>query len=294
MKKIIFTLSLALSTYSFAQLQSPMLSPLAKMEQTIGLTKVNIEYSRPQKANRTIFPTTIPYGQVWRAGANKNSILSTDDNLIFGKDTLKAGSYAMYITPEANEWTLIFYKTTDNWGTPAEFSKEKVALEVKTKVAKNIKPVESFTIQLENVTINGAVLTFAWDNITSSFPFQVTTDAKMKNNIAKAFAGPSAGEYYKAADYILNANGDMNDALTYISKAVEMAGNDNAPFFYLRKKALIQANLKDYKGAIETATSSLEAAKKVGNDEFVRLNEASIKEWNKSIAPDKKKLFGNK
>ncbi len=294
MKKLIFTCSLALSTVTFSQLQAPMLSPLAKLEQTIGLTKVSIEYSRPQKANRNIFPSAIPYGQVWRAGANRNTVFSTDDRLVFGKDTLKAGSYALFVIPEATEWTLLFYKSIENWGVPTDFSKDKVALEVKTKITKNIKPVENFTIQIDNVTINNAILTMTWDNVATAFPFQVMTEAKMQNNIAIAFAGPSATDHYKAADYLLNSNGDMNQALEHINQAIVLAGNENAPFFYIRKKALIQANLKDFKGAIDTASMSLDAARKAGNDEYVRLNEASIKEWTKTLSSDKKKLFGNK
>lgn len=292
MKKLIFSLSLAVSSISFAQIQSPALSPLAKVEQTVGLTKLTIEYSRPQKNNRAIFPSVIPYGQVWRAGANKNTLLTTDNKLIFGKDTLNAGTYSLFVRPEASEWTLIFYKTTNNWGVPENFNTENVVLEVKSKITKNLKPVENFTIAVDNITIHNAILSLAWDNITTNFPFNVNTDQQMKANIEAMFAGPSAADYHKAADYLLNSNGDMTAALEYITKAIEMSGGEKAPFFFHRKKALIQANLKDYKSAVETAMVSLEQAKKAGNDEYVRMNEASIKEWGKLASPDKKKLFG--
>ena len=115
MKKIIFTIALAISSTTFAQLQSPQLSPIAKIEQTVGLTNVQIEYSRPQKNGRDVFKEVVNDGQIWRTGANKNSILTTDDKLVFGKDTLKPGSYSLFILPEGKEWTLYFYKTTDNW-----------------------------------------------------------------------------------------------------------------------------------------------------------------------------------
>ena len=280
MKQIIFTLALAISSATMAQLSSLQLSPLAKLEQTVGLTNVAVEYSRPQKNNRNIFPDVVAYGQVWRAGANKNSILTTDDKLVFGKDTLNAGSYAIFVKPEANQWTLIFYKSTNNWGVPAEMTPSNIALEVKANTAKAGKTIENFTIAIDNVTINGASLTMAWDNTFVAFPFTVLTDAKMQSNITKVLAGPSANDYYRAADYLLNSNGDMKAANEYITKAVAMYG-ENTAFHVYRKMALIQANLGDYKTAIETAKKSTELAKAAGNMEYVRMNDDSIKDWSK-------------
>lgn len=280
MKRIILTIALAISATTHAQLQGPMLSPLAKIEQTVGLTNIAVEYSRPQKNDRKVFPDVVPYGQIWRAGANKNSILKTDDKLIFGKDTLAAGAYGIFVQPDEKQWTLFFYKSTDNWGVPSDFSKEKVALKVIAKTEKTPLTVENFTIAIEKITINGAVLILSWDNVQATFPFSVDTDAKMKLNIAKVLSGPTANDFYRAADYLLNSNGDMNAALSYMKKAVDLYGN-KVPFHVYRKLALIQANLGDYNAAIESAEKSTKLAREAKNNEYVKMNEASIKEWTK-------------
>ncbi len=280
MKKIIFTIALAISSTTFAQLQSPQLSPIAKIEQTVGLTNVQIEYSRPQKNGRDVFKEVVNDGQIWRTGANKNSILTTDDKLVFGKDTLKPGSYSLFILPEGKEWTLYFYKTTDNWGVPANFDKNNVVLKQQVKTENLSKSVENFTISIDDVTIKGASLNFAWDKTSASYPFIVLTDAKMKSNIDKVLAGPTANDYYRAADYIYNSNGDMKLAYEYMKVAVDKLG-DNVGFFHLRKFALIQAANGDYELAIKTAKHSSKLATIAKNEEYVKMNDASIKEWEK-------------
>lgn len=271
-------LAFVLATFGAnAQIKTPALSPLGKVEQAIGLTNISIEYSRPSKRGRTVFPDVVPYGAVWRAGANKNSILTTDDQLVFGKDTLNAGSYAIFVKPETANWTVYFYKNTENWGTPENWDDKLVAVKVSAPVqAGNV--VETFTINFDKIEVGSASLVFAWDKTTVAVPFTVINGPKVEASIKKTLNGPVAGDYYRAADYYTNVNGDMKQALEWINKSIELSG-ENVPFYFLRKKAIIQANLKDYKGAIETAKLSIESAKKAGNDEYVKMNEASIKEW---------------
>lgn len=276
MKKFAIASLLLISFGANAQIKTPALSPMGKVEQTVGLTNISIEYSRPSKRGREL-SEIIENGQMWRAGANKNSILSTDDLLVFGSDTVKAGSYAIFITPDASNWTIYLYKNTENWGTPEKWDEKLVALKVKSPVAK-ANTTETFTIGFDNIAIDGASLTFAWDQALVTVPFKVVNGPKVNANITKTLAGPTARDYYVAADYQLNANGDMKKALEWINKAIELSGND-VPFYFLRKKSLIQANLKDFKGAIATAEQTIASAKKAKNEEYVKMSEASIKEW---------------
>lgn len=276
MKNFAIASLLLISFGANAQIQTPALSPRGKVEQTVGLTNISIEYSRPSKRGREL-SEIIENGQMWRAGANKNSILSTDDLLVFGSDTVKAGSYAIFITPDASNWTIYLYKNTENWGTPEKWDEKLVALKVKSPVAK-ANTTETFTIGFDNIAIDGASLTFAWDQALVTVPFKVVNGPKVNANITKTLAGPTARDYYVAADYQLNANGDMKKALEWINKAIELSGND-VPFYFLRKKSLIQANLKDFKGAIATAEQTIVFAKKAKNNEYVKMSEASIKEW---------------
>ena len=280
MKNLLFGLALVASTTTFSQISTPQLSPEAKLEQKIGLTDITIEYSRPSKRDRVVFGDVVALDEVWRTGANKNSIITTSDAMIFGKDTLKAGTYALFTKPGSAEWSIYFYTTTDNWGTPDEWESENVALEIKAKTQALNDAVETFSISIESITTSEAVLTFSWDKTRVGAKFSVPTKAKVNASIAKVMAGPSANDYYKAADYTYSEKEDMKQALEWINKSVEMSGPE-APFYVLRKKALIQAELGDKKGAIATAKLSLEGAKKAGYDAYIKANEASILEWSK-------------
>lgn len=279
MKNIIAIAACSLAVSVSAQIKTPQPSPAATAKQTVGLTEVEVVYSRPHRRGRTIFGDLVSYDKLWRTGANKNVVITTDDVLIFGKDSLEAGSYAVFTKPGKDAWKVYFYSDTENWGTPQKWDDSKVALETSAKTMKTGSTVESFTIAFEDVTADGAHLEFSWENTKVALPFTVSTKDRVMANIESVMSGPSAGDYYRAADYYLSQNKDLDQALTWMNKALEMRGN--APFWMLRKKSLIEAGLGKKKEAIATAKKSLEAAKEAGNDDYVKMNEDSIKEWSK-------------
>lgn len=280
MKNIIAIVACSLAVSVNAQIKTPQPSPAATAKQTVGLTDVEVAYSRPHRRGRTIFGDLVSYDKLWRTGANKNAIISTDDLLVVGKgDTLKAGSYAIFTKPGKDFWTVYFYNDTENWGTPNKWDDSKVAAMVTVKPTKTNDVIESFTIAFQDVTADGANLEFSWENTKVAVPFTVNTKNSVMANIESVMSGPSAGDYYRAADYYLSQNKDLDQALTWMNKAFEMRGN--APFWMLRKKSLIEAGLGKKKEAIATAKKSLEAAKEAGNDDYVKMNEDSIKEWSK-------------
>lgn len=282
MKKIMIAL-VCLGSFSLsAQIKTPQPSPAAKTWQTVGLTEVTVEYSRPAKRDRDIFGDLVPYDKMWRTGANKNTMITTDGLLIFGKDSLKAGTYAIFTKPKAGKsWDVYFYTDTENWGTPEEWSEDKVALKTTAMVGRNSAVTESFTIGIDNVMSDGAHLTFTWDQLKASVPFSVPTKETVIANINSVMNGPSAGDYYKAADFYLSEKMELPKALEYINKALDM--RKDQPFWYLRRKALIQAELGDYKNAIETAKLSKEKAKEANYENYVKMNTESIEEWSKKV-----------
>lgn len=272
---------LCLGSFSLtAQITTPQPSPAAKAWQTVGLTEVTLEYSRPSKNDRVIFGDLVPYDKMWRTGANKNTMITVTDDLTIGSQTLKAGTYAIFVTPKNGKtWDVFFYTDTENWGTPETWNEELVAVKTTAAVSKMATVMESFTIEIENLTMNGADLSFAWENTKAVVSFGVPTKENVLASIEKTMSGPSAGDYYKTASYYLAEKMEMPKALEYINKALSMT--DDAPFWYTRRKALIQAEMGDYKGATATAKLSMEAAKKAGNDDYVKSNEKSIEEWSK-------------
>lgn len=281
MKKILFTIasSVVLTMTSTAQLQTPKASPVAKFEQRVGLTDIKIEYSRPSKNQRVVFGNVVPFDEIWRTGANENTKFTTSDFLVFGTDTLKAGTYAIYTKPSKESWEILFYTETTNWGNPEKWDDAKVALKTKAKVNILANEVETFSISLENLETTSAALNFTWDKTVASVNFKIPTDVKVMSNIQKTMSGPSASDYYNAGNYYYAEKKDLKQALIWVSKAVELRGE--SAFWMVRTKALIQAELGDKKGAIETAKLSLATAEKEGDIHYVNLNKASIEEWSK-------------
>ena len=263
-----------------SQVKSPQLSPIATVKQTVGLSEIEINYSRPCKRGRLVFGELVPYGKLWRTGANANSTISfSDDVKIEGKD-LKKGKYALYLMPKAESWSVFFYTETDNWGLPKTWEDNKVALKVDLKPEIALTSLESFTISIDNLTINSAEVTLAWEKSFTKFKVEVPTSAIAKSSIEKTLSGPTSSDYYSAANYLFIANENISEALEYINKSIELK-KDEVPYWYTRLKSTIQAKLGDKKGAIETAKTSLEAAEKAENQDYVKLNNDSISEWSK-------------
>ena len=263
-----------------AQIETPQPSPSAKITQSVGLNTIEIEYSRPLKRDRVIFGDLVPYDELWRTGDNKNAMLTTSDLMIFGKDTLEAGTYAIFAKPmKGADWEVYFYTDTENWGTPENWDDSKVAVKAMAAAEETKEVVESFTISLDNVDSDAADLVLAWDKSKATISFTVPTNDRVEASIKSVMSGPSAGDYYKAAEYYLSQKMELPTALEYINKALEL--RDDQPFWYLRRKALIQAEMGDYKNAIETAKLSLAAAKEADYDSYVKSNEKSIEEWSK-------------
>ena len=283
MKKIILILAIAIVNFAIeAQVKTPQPSPKATFEQVVGLTNVDVVYSRPSSKGRNVYGDLVPYGKLWRTGANANTTIAFSEDVTIGGQTLKKGKYALYTTPKADVWEVIFYSDTDNWGTPEKFDDAKVALKTTASPENLTKKVETFTINIGNLENDSAQLELSWEKTMVAIKFEVPTKKTTMASIEKTLAGATAGDYFSAAQYFNQSNGDMNKALEYVNKAISMtvAGKE-IPFWYQRQKSLIQAKLNDKKGAIETAKLSLAGAVKEENQDYVKMNNDSIAEWSK-------------
>lgn len=278
MKKIIFLFSALMLTIGIqAQIQTPQPSPFQKIEQKVGLTDVTLEYSRPSMRGRTIMGSLVPYNEIWRTGANANTKITFSNDVEVGGKTLKAGSYAIYTKPGAASWDVYFYNDTSNWGTPEKWDDSKVAAQVSVKAEPMPMNVETFTMTFDDLTNDSVVLGILWEKTYVGVPIKVGTDKTVSESIEKVMNGPNTNDYYAAAVYYLEAGKDINQAKTWIDKAIDM--NKDPKFYQLRQKSLIYAKAGDKKGAIEAAKKSLQLAKAAGNTDYVALNEKSLKEW---------------
>ncbi|WP_178984138.1 DUF2911 domain-containing protein [Winogradskyella helgolandensis] len=276
-KLVLFTFALTMMFSVNAQIETPQPSPFSKIEQKVGLTDVTLEYSRPSMNGRTIFGDLVSYGKVWRAGANKNTMITFSDNVVIAGNELKAGSYAIFITPSEKSWEVIFYSDTNNWGTPKTIDAAKVAAKVKIETMQLPMKVETFTITFDNLTSGSAELGFIWESTMANLKFEVPTAKTVTASIEKVMAGPSANDYYAAAVYNLSEGKDLEQAKEWMDKAMSMT---KEPMFYqLRKQSLIYAALGDKKKAIAIAKESLAKSEDAGNADYVKMNKDSLKEW---------------
>lgn len=280
MKKIIFVFAMMIANYAIeAQVKTPAPSPKSTVTQVVGLTDVEIVYSRPSSKGRDVFNNLVPYGKLWRTGANANSTISFSEDVVIDGKTLAKGKYAIFTTPSADNWEVVFYSDTDNWGTPETWDETKVALKTNVKPETLNRNVESFTISINNLDNNYAHLELSWEKTLAAIKFEVPTQKAAMASIDKALAGPTAGDYFSSAQYLFQSNGDLSKAMTYMIKALDM--NKDKPFWYNRLKSLIQAKQGDKAGAIETAKLSLASAEIAKNQDYVKMNKDSIAEWSK-------------
>ncbi len=279
MKKLLLILMTFTMAYSVnAQIETPQPSPTGKIEQVVGLTDVSLEYSRPAMRGRTIFGNLVPYGKLWRTGANKNTTITFSNDVTVDGQTLKAGSYAIFTTPNAESWDVVFYSDTNNWGTPQKWDDTKVAAKTTVKTYPIPMNIESFTISFDDLTNSSAVLGIMWEKVYVGVKFEVPTDNAVVASIKKAMNGPGANDYYSAAVYYLQEGKDIKEAQKWIDKAVDMT-KEQPRFWFLRQQSLIHAKAGDKAGAIKAAKASLAGAEARGNADYVKMNKDSLKEW---------------
>ena len=282
MKKHVFLLLMFASSITMmqAQLQTPAPSPSGKVEQRIGLTDVVVEYSRPSKKGRVIFGDVVPYDSIWRTGANAATKITFSDDVNFGGAEVKKGSYALLTKPGKKSWSVMLYPhTSTSFGSYLESDVLPTTVTTEAIEMPKETDVETFMIGFDGLSNQGGTLFLLWERTFVPVEIKVNTDKTVEASITKVMAGPSAADYYSAASYYYAEKKDLNKALEWINTSI---AKGNEKFWVLRTKSLIQADLGDKKGAIETATKSLELAKADNNQDYIRMNEASIAEWKKA------------
>lgn len=280
MKNVILLISLfvagMISIDASAQIKTPAPSPSSKIEQMVGMTDVHVEYSRPSMKGRTIFATNglVPFGKKWRTGANQaTKVTFTEDVMVEGKE-LKKGSYALLTTPNATSWDVHFFEhTTNSAGGYGEATPA-----VTASVTPQTLPfsVESFMINFNDLTADGATLNLVWSNVLVPIKISVHTDKQAMASIDKTLAGPTDGDYYNAGVYMANSGKDLEKALGYIQKVTK---GENQRFWQLRQEAEVLAKLGKHKDAIEVAKKSMALATEAGNNDYIKINKDNIAKW---------------
>ena len=266
---------------SFAQpvLKTPAPSPLQTVTQAFGLGEIKVEYSRPSIKGRVVFGELVPYGKMWRTGANNATKITVGEDMKINGTAVAAGTYAIYTTPNQAEWEIMLYKDLTLGGNTADYKTENELLRFKVKPVMMGDKIETFTIAFNNVTSTSCNLDIMWDKTRVSIPMAADIDGKIVKNI-ETIMNNDKRPYFAAASYYYDNGKDLNKALEWANKAVE--GNPDA-YWVSHVKAKIQLKLNDKKGAIATATASMEKAKAEKDDHYVDLNEKLIAEAKKGM-----------
>ena len=278
MKKTILSAAIIFGlAFTNAQVKTPQPSPAASITQTVGLTEITVDYSRPSAKERKIFGDIVPLGSLWRTGANSATSIEFSTEVKFGEESVKPGKYAIYTVPHGDLWEIYLYSDTEVWGAPKELDQKLVVVATKVKSQKVEPRVESFIIGFDDLRDKSANLVLAWENTMVKVPIAVDPHEAVMESIKSTMSNkPSAGDFAAAGTYFYQNNMELKTALEYMSKAVE--ANPKA-FWHLSTKAEIQAALGDYKGAMKTAEEALGLAKEADYAAYIQKNEENMKKW---------------
>lgn len=262
---------------SEAQIQTPSASPAGSVSSTIGLTDVKIDYFRPRLKGRKIFgekDVMYPHGTIWRTGANSGTKISFSTDVKVENINVPKGEYLILTWPGAGEWTVSLYKDVSLGGNTAGYNASNDAAKFKVKTKKLADKVETFTISIDDIAADNksGKVTLAWENTAVPITVSVDYDEQVMKSI-EANTKVNPGNYFQAATYYLENGKDLNKALQWVNLALE---SNPTAFWMLHQKAKIQKALGDKKGAIETATASLNSAKKAENRDYQNMNQELI------------------
>ena len=251
---LLFSLISLVPCSALGQLQLPRPSPAAKVTQTVGLTEISVEYSSPSAKGRKIWGGLVPYGQVWRAGANQATKVTFTKDVTVGSCPVPAGSYAFFVIPTANEWTLILNKDfNQNGADKYKPELDAVRLQVQPKA---VVHRERLAYLISDFTDDAASLDLEWEKLRVSLPVKLGTRAQALANI-KTMAEGAWGPYNSAARYMLETAKDYDAGLQLVDKS--LAAKEH--WFNLWTKAELLAA----KGKRKEALVSAQKAKQLGD-----------------------------
>lgn len=285
----LFVLISLWTTITWSQITHPKASPFTKTEQVVGLSKISLEYSRPAARNRKVFgiqadgmPALVPFGRIWRVGANESTKISFDSDVKIEGKHLSKGTYALYIFPYEDQWEIVFHKNTSHWGDGRDnYNPEEDALRVSVIPLKTLAFQENLLLYFDELQHDAAQLIIHWASTKVQVSISFDTMSMMEKQIQQKLQdNPSAQTYYEIARYYQEQGIRLVDALTYLEKALQMHGET---YYFYRVKALVEGDLGDYAATIESTKKSIQLAEKENKDEFVRLNQKDIKVWQEEL-----------
>ncbi len=270
MKKIILCLALCsaiVSSYAQA-IVTPQPSPTQTVKQNFSVGSIELNYSRPAIKGRKIFGDLVPFGNVWRTGANNATVITFSDDVNIGGKDVKAGKYGLLSIPGATEWTLIITKDI-NVNSPSMYKQENDVVRVKASPVEIPMSIENFTIQFANITNSSCDVQLIWENTVVVLPVKANTDSKVMAQIDNIFNKDNK-PYFNAASYYYDNGKDLAQAKTWVDKAIADPANAKAYWMTLLK-ARIHEKMGDKAGAKAMAEKTIALATAAKNDDYIKM-----------------------
>jgi len=273
---VVTTAGLLISSIAAAQspqLQFPQPSPTSTLKQHVGLTDIEITYSRPSAKGRPVMGGLVPFGQVWRTGANGRTTISFSTAVKLNGTDIPAGKYAVFTIPGENRWTILLNKNTA--GNALSYDASNDVARIEAPVIKIAENVETFSIAINAIRDDSARIDLLWEHTAVPIRLNLDLVSTLQPQIEAALSGDNVNRqyYYPAAMFYYDHNLDLHKAKTWI----EAATKGNETYYNVYLKAEILAKLGDKEGAIAAARRSSELAGKAeGASGYLKLNEDLI------------------
>ncbi len=254
------------------KIEFPQASPACTLKQRVGLTDIEVVYSRPSVKERAIFGAMVPYGKVWRTGANQATKITFSTNVKLNGKEVPAGTYALMTIPGKDEWTVIVNKGPEGW-SPYKYDDKQDLFRFAVKPITMPWSMETFTIDFNEIRDESSKLNLIWDKTKIPIEISVEYADKLTKQIQDVMASNEAKKpYFQAANFYYNHNKDMNEAKKWVEEALK----EREAHYIVFLKAEILEKLGDKEGAVKAAKRSKELAEKANDNGYIQLNEALI------------------
>lgn len=253
------------TAHAQGRLTEPEASPPARVQQTVGITEIAVSYHRPAVGGRVVWGKLVPYGEVWRAGANDNTTVSFSTDVKVGGKPLKAGTYGLHMLPTAKDVTVIFSTVTTAWGSYSYDPKEDALRVVVTPRA--LPAVEERLVyRFDDPGTTKTTLTLAWEKLAVPIAIEVDTPKQVMANMKRELRGQARFTWQgwnQAAAYWLANGGNLDEALTFSERSIE-----RSPQY---ANLMVHAKLLDKKGRAADAKQAREKAEKLATENDLNL-----------------------
>ncbi len=260
-------------TRAMAQVDLPSTSPSQTVKQFFGMGNIELIYSRPNIKNRTVFGDLVPYGKLWRTGANGATRLTFSIPVEIGGRKIDTGSYVLYTIPAEDNWEIILNKGINNSGANGYKESEDI-VHFTVPPVKTSDKTETFTMQFANIKPESCDLELLWEKRKVSIPITTNIKDKIRRQIDAAMATDKK-PYWEAAQFYFEYDKNLTRALENVTKATDE--NPKAYYMFLYK-ARIEKEMGKTAAAMETSKMSLALSKEAKNDDYVKMNEKLQKE----------------